>query len=59
MLTETMVEIARKCYRECKGVCPGDLGEVKCFFCAGCVLGVEERAGNLEIWTSEMTMCHG
>lgn len=35
MLTEKMVEIAKECYKKCNGVCPGDSGEVKCFFCAG------------------------
>lgn len=51
-LTDDVVAIAKTCYKEFHGHCSGDCGSVKCFFCPGCVLSLEERVSNLRFFDS-------
>lgn len=48
MKTYGAIKAAQKCIRICQGICPGDSGDVKCFFCSKCVLSLDERISNLK-----------
>jgi len=44
MMTQRIIQQAKVCYTNMHGfTCIGDSGDVKCFFCPGCVLGIDER----------------
>ena len=50
---EEMFDEQQKCHKhyvDAGFTCPGDMGAVECFFCPGCVLGIDERISNLREW---------
>lgn len=44
---EDIIDDAEVCYDEIGTTCPGDSGDILCFFCKACVLSPEERVGTL------------
>ena len=60
MNTNNAVQSARNCYVNMIYTCPGDSGDIKCFFCPACVLSLPERIMNLadyEIITLNLKKC--
>lgn len=47
--TLDIVMRTKECYRKMSS-CLGDSGDIKCFFCPFCVLSIDERISNLQLF---------
>lgn len=55
MQTIKVLEDAKICFRNQKDFrCPGDSGDIKCFFCPWCVLSLDERVYNLQMYNIQV-----